>query len=119
MIQSGDVLSELPVTGSLLVTLVIAQATLASQLSVAFTASVTETKLPLGGQSTSVLATTPMITGASASTTTTRNELLLALPRSSVAVQVTVLVPCAKTDPDGGVQLNEATEPQLSTAVAV
>jgi hypothetical protein len=37
------------------------------------------------------------------------------LPEVSVAVQVTVVVPCGKVDPDGGLQTTVAT-PQLSVA---
>ena len=48
--------------------------------------------------------------------TITLNEQLAALPAPSVAVQVTVLVPCAKVDPLAGVQLLVTPE-QLSLTV--
>jgi hypothetical protein len=52
------------------------------------------------------------------STTVTVNEQAVdVLPLASVAVQLTVLVPFWKVEPDGGVQLAVAPE-QLSFAVA-
>lgn len=46
-----------------------------------------------------------VITGGPVSTTVTKNEHVLVLPEvSSVTVQVTMLVPTGKKDPDGGLQ---------------
>jgi hypothetical protein len=47
----------------------------------------------------------------------TLNEQVFVLSEPSVAVQVTVLVPMAKVEPDGGVQF-VVTDEQLSVAVA-
>src|SRR2546423_5058416 len=49
--------------------------------------------------------------------TVTLKEPVAVLPDVSVAVQLTVVVPCAKFDPDAGVQTVELT-PTLSVAVA-
>jgi hypothetical protein len=46
-----------------------------------------------------------LMTGGSVSTTVTVNEHVLVTPEdSSVAVQVTVLVPTEKKEPEGGLQ---------------
>jgi hypothetical protein len=56
--------------------------------------------------------------GASVSLTVTVNEQVLVLPDGSVAVQVTVFVPRANVEPDGGTQDTVAL-PELSLAVVV
>jgi hypothetical protein len=53
---------------------------------------------------------------AGATLLTTKVQLLLALPASSVAVQVTVVLPGGKPEPDGGLQL-KLTLVQLSDPV--
>ena len=56
-------------------------------------------------------------TGASVSLTVISNVQVSALPDSSVAMQVTVVVPTGNTEPEGGLQDIEAAE-QSSLAVA-
>ena len=58
-----------------------------------------------------------LITGASASLTVTVNEHVDVLADTSRAVQLTVAVPSAKVEPEGGKQMTSAT-PQASVAVA-
>jgi hypothetical protein len=60
----------------------------------------------------------PAITGASASTTVTVNEHVAVFPDVSVAMQVTVVVPLAKTEPGAGVQTTDASA-QLSLPVGI
>jgi hypothetical protein len=48
--------------------------------------------------------------------TVTVNEQLLVLPEVSVAVQVTVVTPSGKREPEGGEEFVEAT-PQLSVTI--
>ena len=57
-----------------------------------------------------------MIVGACVSFTVTVNEQLAVLPLVSVAVQLTVVVPFGKAEPDAGVQAT-VTPGQLSLAV--
>jgi len=69
------------------------------------------------GHSDEGLADAPLMTGPSVSLTVTLNVQEALLPAASVAVQVTVVVPTGKNDPEGGLQF--ATTPgQLSLAVA-
>ena len=56
--------------------------------------------------------------GGSVSLTVTVNVQLLVLPAASVAVQVTVVLPLLKVEPEGGLQAT-VTPGQLSVAVAV
>ena len=58
------------------------------------------------------------MTGNWPSTTVTVNVQLELLPQASVAVEVTVVVPIAKEDPDAG-EFTIVTVPQLSVAVGV
>jgi hypothetical protein len=51
--------------------------------------------------------------------TVTRNEQVLIFPDESVAVHVTVVVPTAKLDPEGGAQLAVGAGVQLSVGVGV
>jgi hypothetical protein len=60
----------------------------------------------------------PAITGASASTTVTVNEHVAVFPDVSVAVQLTVVVPFEKIEPDAGVQTTDASA-QLSLPVGI
>jgi hypothetical protein len=59
-----------------------------------------------------------VITGACVSLIVTVNEQFAVLAEVSVAVQLTVLVPIRKVDPDDGTQLTLG-DPQLSLAVAL
>ena len=59
-----------------------------------------------------------VMTGASVSLIVMVKEQLALLPDGSLAVQVTVLVPFAKVEPEAGLQVT-ATEPLLSVAVAL
>ena len=51
------------------------------------------------------------------SLTLTVNEQEALLPDASIAVQVTVVVPLAKVEPDGGVQTGTSAPSQSSLAV--
>ena len=86
---------------------------------------VTLTSFPFGGASTSGVAASDTITGASVSaggggfSTVTLKEPLAVLLRESPALQFTGVVPVEKVDPEAGVQTT-ATEPSTrSIAVAV
>jgi hypothetical protein len=57
--------------------------------------------------------------GGCVSLTVTVNEHAPVLPESSVAVQVTVVVPLTNAEPDAGVQVTAPTPGQLSLAVGV
>ena len=59
-----------------------------------------------------------LITGFCVSLTVTVNDLLAGLPDKSLAVQVTVVAPFAKTEPDGGVQVGVNGPSQLSLTEA-
>lgn len=59
-----------------------------------------------------------VIEGGCVSLTVTVNEQEAVLPELSVAVQVTVLVPSGKVEPEAGTQLTVAPE-QLSVAAGV
>ena len=59
-----------------------------------------------------------MIVGACVSLTVTVNEQVAVLLEASLTVQLTVVVPTAKVDPDAGVQTGVPTPGQLSVAVA-
>src|SRR3990172_104589 len=59
-----------------------------------------------------------VIAGACASTTVTVNEQLVVLPAASVAVQVTVVAPTGKVEPEGGLHC-KVRPGQLSVAVEV
>ena len=87
-----------------------------SQLSLAVTENVT-------GTSRAILQGTVMfagqvIVGFALSLTVTVKLQIAVLPDASFAVQVTVVVPFGKVEPDGGLQL-PVTPEQLSVAVAV
>jgi hypothetical protein len=56
--------------------------------------------------------------GACVSLTVTVNEQLAGLPDASLTVQVTVVVPVLKVEPDDGEQTGVPTSEQLSVAVA-
>lgn len=59
------------------------------------------------------------IVGGRLSTTVTVNvQGALVFPAASVAVQVTVVVPFGKNEPDGGLQVTVRPSGQLSVAVA-
>ena len=58
-----------------------------------------------------------VIPGASVSSTVTVNEHESMLPDASATVQVTVVVPAGKKDPDAGVQTGVPTSEQSSEAV--
>lgn len=60
-----------------------------------------------------------VIEGACVSLTVTVNEQLAGLPDASLTVQLTVVVPFANVEPDGGVQTGVPTPGQLSVAVAL
>jgi hypothetical protein len=55
--------------------------------------------------------------GACVSLTVTVNEQLAELPLASVTVQLTVVVPFGKVEPDGGLHVGEPTPGQLSLTV--
>ena len=117
MIQSGVKLPNPgPVTGSLLLTPVIEQAGLGSQLSVAVATTVTGTMRWFGGQSTLGVAVTLPITGGSTSFTVTVKLQVAVAPFPSVAVQLTFVAPTGKTEPAGGAQ-TAVTPGQLSVTV--
>ena len=59
-----------------------------------------------------------MIAGGVVSLTVTVNEQFAELLDASLTVQLTVVVPFAKVDPDAGVQTGVPTPGQLSVAVA-
>jgi hypothetical protein len=59
-----------------------------------------------------------VITGFSVSLTVTVKVQVAVLPELSVAVQVTVVVPLGKVEPEGGLQTT-VTPGQLSAAVGV
>ena len=101
--QSGEVSpSPRPLIGSLLLTAAILQTGAASQLSDTGATMVTGTILWFGGQRTLGRAVTVPIVGGVVSCTVALNEQLLLAP---LALQVTVVVPLGKAEPDGGVQL--------------
>jgi hypothetical protein len=56
------------------------------------------------------------ITGGCASLTVTTNEHDAGLPAASLTVQVTVVVPAGKNEPDAGEQAGAPTPGQLSLA---
>ena len=58
-----------------------------------------------------------VIVGGCVSLTVTVNEQLPLLPAASATVQVTVVVPFAKVEPDAGEQIGEPTPGQLSLTV--
>ena len=60
-----------------------------------------------------------VIVGACVSVIVTVNEQLFELPAESLTVQVTVVVPFAKVEPDAGVQLGDPTPEQLSAVAGV
>jgi len=60
-----------------------------------------------------------VIVGGCASVIVTVNEQLFELPAASLTVQVTVVVPFAKVEPDEGVQLADPTPGQLSAVAGV
>ncbi len=80
--------------------------------------------VPTGGQTFGFVAAVmfagqgPMV-GAWQSLTVTVNEQLPVLPEASVAMQVTVVVPFGKNEPDAGEQVVGPTPGQLSVAVGV
>ena len=57
------------------------------------------------------------MTGSWLSMTVTINVLIVVLPDGSTAVEVTVVVPTGKTEPDAGLELTVAE--QLSLAVTI
>src|SRR5688572_22045796 len=85
------------------------------QLSVAFTAKVTNAS-HLPGSVLIVMFAGQAIVGRSLSTTRTAKEQLSTLPEESVAMQVTIFVPSGKLEPLGG---SQTTSPpgQLSVIV--
>src|SRR5207249_5688202 len=94
MIQSGAKWpSPSPSTGSLLVTIVMAQVGLPPQLSVAVAVTTTGIILWFGGQRTSGDAVTLVMTGPSTSLTVTLNVQPAVALAPSVAVQLTLVVP--------------------------
>jgi len=122
MIQSEIVSpSPRPLTGSLLLTLEIAQSGLESQLSMAVAETLTRTILWFGGQRASGLALTFWMTGGVVSATSMVCAQLLSLPQESVAVQVREIVLSCGHLP--GVSESECPNnglsSQLSTAIAV
>jgi hypothetical protein len=60
-----------------------------------------------------------VIVGACVSLTMTENEQLELLPEASVTMQLTVVMPFAKVDPDAGLQAGAPTPVQLSLTVGV
>ena len=58
-----------------------------------------------------------VIDGACVSLTVTVNEQEFGLPEASVTLQLTVVVPLPKKEPDAGVQLGTPTPGQLSLTV--
>lgn len=58
-----------------------------------------------------------VIVGACVSLTVTVKEQLAGLPAASLTVQLTVVVPFGKVEPDGGVQTGVPTPVQLSETV--
>jgi hypothetical protein len=58
-----------------------------------------------------------VIDGGCVSLTVTVNEHVAVLPEASVTVQVTVVVPTAKVEPDAGEQIGDPTPGQLSLTV--
>jgi hypothetical protein len=88
--------------------------TLAVQLSVAVALKFT-TALQEPGSVFTCMSAGQFITGLSLSATVTSNEHVDTLPDASVAVLVTVVVPIANVDPDGGTDTTVAE--QLSVAV--
>ena len=67
------------------------------------------------GSLLTVMSPGQVATGASVSSTVTVNEHVSALPAASEAMQVTVVAPCAKVEPEAGVQVTVAPA-QLSVA---
>jgi hypothetical protein len=88
------------------------------QLSVAVATKVTTAPQSPGSFDT-VIGAGHVMTGASVSLTVTVNEQLEVLPLPSSAVQVTVVVPTEKLEPDAGTQVTVGAGLQLSVAVAV
>jgi hypothetical protein len=67
----------------------------------------------------SVMSDGTLISGSVVSCTITLNDADALLPAASVAVQVTVVVPIGKVEPDGGVQTGVIAPSTVSLAVAV
>src|SRR5687768_11634682 len=91
--------SPVPFCGWLLVTLKMLQVALGGA-----TVTAMSTILWFGGQSRPGFRLT-VKTGGGAATTVTSKESVAVLPRVSLAVHVTVVVPMRNIDPDGGVQV--------------
>src|SRR5437867_4136109 len=101
MLQSGSWSpSPVPLMGSLLVTDVILHVGVLA-LSVATAVTVINTIWWFGGRRTEGLAVR-LMTGGSVSLMATLKEHADWLPATSVAVQIAVVVPIGKIDPDGG-----------------
>jgi hypothetical protein len=88
------------------------------QLSVAV-AVYSATALHCSGAAGILISCGQVMLGAWPSVTVTVNEQLALRPAKSVAVQVTVVAPAAKMEPDGGTQLTVTEPGQLSVAVGV
>jgi hypothetical protein len=93
---------------------------LGSQVSVAIAVNVTTAEPELGGFSVAVMLAGQVIVGAVVSTTCTVNvHGAEVLPLSSLAVQLTVVVPMGKVLPEAGVHMTVGVASQVSVAVAV
>jgi hypothetical protein len=82
------------------------------------TPTVYVTTAPDGPAASATIVPGSVRLGSVESPTTTSNESLELLPLASVALQLTVVVPSANVDPDGGVHVTTGTPSTASLAVA-
>ena len=76
------------------------------------------TVAPVTPVASATMSAGTVITGSVVSTTVTVNEAVAGLPAESVAEQLTVVVPIANVEPEGGGQVTGTTPSTLSTAEA-